>query len=146
MIPVDNPEQKPVTSNSHNPRYDLSKDETLKEENFVPDYIEEVVVENITIKDEENVFRLEQEIVDLKNTLQKERTDFERYIGNMENTKSKLKNELDSMKKQMEKMKKEEPKNSEKETEDVVLKTNRKRKYSDEPRIKSVVHIPNKRR
>ena len=32
LIPVDNPEQKPVTSNSHNPRYDLSKDETLKEE------------------------------------------------------------------------------------------------------------------
>jgi hypothetical protein len=45
------------------------------------------------------VFSLEAEINTLKETLLKERTEFERYISKMENKKSTLNQELEKVKK-----------------------------------------------
>lgn len=57
---------------------------------MVPDYSEEVVVEGIIIQEDsenQNVFKLEEEIETLKNKLNEERQNFERYIGKMEKPK-----------------------------------------------------------
>ena len=54
------------------------------------------------VPENEDVFSLEAEVNTLKETLLKERTEFERYISKMEKTKSTLNQELGNVKKRFE--------------------------------------------
>jgi len=67
----------------------------------VPDFTEEVTIEQVIVPENEDVFSLEAEVNTLKETLLKERTEFERYISKMEKTKSTLNQELEKVKKEL---------------------------------------------
>jgi len=131
LIPI----EKPVVSNTP--------------VDMVPDYSEEVVVEGIIIQEDsenQNVFKLEEEIETLKNKLNEERQNFERYIGKMEKTKTSMNKEIQTMKKELENEKKENMKIELKNTEEELkeIRTKRKRQRSRSPsttHILSEVHV-----
>jgi spore germination protein YaaH len=91
LVPIDQPKNIPIDEN-------------------VPDFTEEVTIEQVIVPENEDVFSLELEVNTLKETLFKERTEFERYISKMEKTKSTLNQELEKVKKTVEGQRKEDRK------------------------------------
>ena len=94
------------------------------------------------------MFSLEAEINTLKETLLKERTEFERYISKMENKKSTLNQELEKVKKALkENEKKTEKSRQPRRSEDRQECEPKRRHEESTSRVRSVVvQVPKRRR
>lgn len=120
LIPIEKPRNIVVKSN---------------ESSEIPENIE------IRVQEQENQFKYEEEIENLKATLSKERKEFERYIRKLEDTKSNMKKEIGTLEEKLkEKSKKEQLQNDLRKTEK-ELENIRKRKHDNPIRLKSEVHL-----
>ncbi|XP_063420122.1 uncharacterized protein LOC134705308 [Mytilus trossulus] len=111
----------------------------------VPEYSEEVVIVEMTCTEEDKtIFTLKEEILNLTDTLVKERNQFENYLNKMEETKKNLKSELNQTKAELhvQNQKNKENHTSEKEER----RKDRKRSYQEpNKRIRSVVVVPKRK-
>ena len=129
LVPIDQPKNIPI-------------------DEHVPDFTEEVTIEQVIVPYNEDVFSLEAEINTLKETLLKERTEFERYISKMENKKSTLNQELEKVKKALkENEKKTEKSRQPRRSEDRQEREPKRRHEESTSRVRSVVvQVPKRRR
>ena len=92
------------------------------------------------VPENEDVFSLEAEVNTLKETLLKERTEFERYISKMEKTKSTLNQELEKVKKELKDNKKKTEKSRQpRRSEDRQEREPKRRHEESTYRVRSVV-------
>ena len=112
----------------------------------VPDFTEEVTIEQVIVPENEDVVSLEAEVNTLKETLFKERTEFERYISKMEKTKSTFIQELEKVKKDLkENEKKTEKSRQPRRSEDRQEREPKRRHEESTSRVRSVVvQVPKK--
>jgi phage shock protein A len=96
----------------------------------------------------EDVFSLEVEVNTLKETLLKERTEFERYISKMEKTKSTLNQELEKVKKELkDNERKTEKSRQPRRSEERQEREPKRRHEESTSRVRSVVvQVPKRRR
>jgi flagellum-specific peptidoglycan hydrolase FlgJ len=102
----------------------------------------------VIVPENEDVFYLEAEVTARKETLLKERTEFERYISKMEKTKSALNQELEKVKQVLkENEKKTEKSRQPRRSEDRQEPESRRRHEESTSRVRSVlVQVPKRRR
>jgi hypothetical protein len=129
LVPIDQPKNIPIDEN-------------------VPDFTEEVTIEQVIVPENEDVFSLEAEVNTLKETLLKERTEFERYIFKMEMTKSTLNQELEKVKNDLkENEKKTEKSRQPRRSEDRKEREPKRRHEESTSQMRSVVvQVPKRRR
>ena len=129
LVPIDQPKNIPIDEN-------------------VPDFTEEVTIEQVIVPENEDVFSLEAEVRTLKEILLKERTEFERYISKMDKTKSTLNQELEKAKKEFkDNEKKTEKSRQPRRSEDRQERAPKRRHEEYTSRVRSVViQEPTRRR
>jgi hypothetical protein len=129
IVPIDQPKNIPMDEN-------------------VPDFTEDVTIEQVIVPENEDVCYLEAEVTELKETMLKERTEFERYISKMEKTKSTLNQELEKVKQVLKDNEKKTEKSRQPRTSEDRQEPESKRRHEESTsRVRSViVQVPKRRR